>query len=343
MKKIVALREKITFLIFITTTSIVVFIAVSYLFGKILSKDISLEPINSNVSPDFQAQNFILRPSVYLISYADGHEVYFKNQNTLANSAINKGIDFILNYRRSHLDPTFVKQHASILNQKKGAGFWLWKPWIILKALETIKENDIVIYSDAGLLFREPITPLIELTKQHDIILFEYDPNEYYGKPIHIAKRELLIELDCDTNKCHYGRHVWAGMLLLKNTNKSKNFIKKWLKYSCNKKILTDTLDPNIQQHSAFVKTYHDEAILNILYNKNPTGTYLFPSKLLFDKYATWHHRTTKDHSLLMAIHNNDSSIAYSIENDLLNNYLIIFFRKMYKKLFRAHSLANMN
>ncbi|MGD0465808.1 MAG: hypothetical protein ABSA84_03865 [Gammaproteobacteria bacterium] len=326
---IVALRKKIKFLIYITIASIIMFITFSYLFGKILSKDISIEPINYNINSD-------LRPSVYLISYADGHEVFFKNQNTLANSAINKGIDFILNYRRAHLDQKFVKQHASILTQKKGAGFWLWKPYVILKTLETIKENDIVIYSDTGLLFREQITPLIKLTKQHDVILFEYDPKEYYGKPIHTAKREILIELDCDTNKCHYGQHVWAGVLLLKNTNKSREFIKKWLKYSCKEEFLTDQLDPKIQQHPEFVAPSHDEAILNILYNKDPTGKYLVPSKLLFDKYATWHHRDfkTQDYSLLMATRNNRSSIAYIIENDLLNNYLIIFFRKMYQKIF---------
>jgi len=325
------LRKKLFFIINIMVVSILIFISFTYLFGKILSKDISLEPILPKANPDFNAQNFLSRSGVYLISYADGPEVYFKNQNALAASALNKGIDFILNYRRSHLDPQFVKQYASILNQKIGAGYWLWKPWIILKTLETIPENEILIYADSGLIFRNPITPLIELANQHDIILFEYDPKKYWGKPINITKREIFIELDCDTEKCHTGSHVWAGLLVLRNTKKSRDFIKNWLNTCCNEKLLTDVFDPHVQQHAAFFVHYHDESILNTLYNKNPEDKYLFQSKLLFDEYATWHHRNfeAEDSSLLVANQHNCSTMAHTLQNDLLNNYLILSLRKL--------------
>jgi len=327
-------RKKIFFSIFILLSSIVIFASFTYLMGKVLSKDISLEPISPKINPDFKNSNFSSRSGVYLISYANGPEVYYKNQNALAASTLNKGIDFILNYRRSLLDPLFVKQHASILNQKKGAGFWLWKPWIILKTLESIPENEILIYADTGLLFRNPINSLIDLTHQQDIILFEYDPEKYWGKPINVTKREVFKALDCDTEQCHQGKHVWAGFLILKNTPKSRDFIKRWLELCCNEKLLTDDLDPLVQQHSDFKKHYHDEAILNALYNKNPSETFLFQSKVLFDKYATWHHRHSKieDNSLLIAHYYNSYSKVYSILNELINNDLILFCRQLFSK-----------
>ena len=50
------------------------------------------------------------KPPVYLISYADGPEVFHKNQNALTASALNKGIDFFLNYKRYHLDKDFIEK-----------------------------------------------------------------------------------------------------------------------------------------------------------------------------------------------------------------------------------------
>lgn len=296
-----------------------------------LTTDISLEPISPLVNPDFQAKNFSYRPHVHLISYADGPAVFFKNQNALAASALNKGIDFILNYRRSHLDTTFVKQNFSVLNQKKGAGFWLWKPWIILKTLETVPENDIVIYMDTGVVFRNPITPLLDLAKDHEVILFEYDPDKYWGKPINITKREIFIALDCDTEKCHQGKHIWAGAAILKNTPKTRAFIKQWLSYCRNETLLTDKLDTT-RQYPEFHKQYHDESILNTMYNKNPNDVYLLQSKIFFQKYATWHHRHPNNEydSLLIDKHNNQGSFLYKTKNELLNNYFLLLWREFF-------------
>src|SRR5208282_2331127 len=62
-------------------------------------------------------------------------------------SALNKGVDFILNYRKSHIDKEFFEKNKHILSQKKGDGYWLWKPYFILKTLENAPENSTVIYS----------------------------------------------------------------------------------------------------------------------------------------------------------------------------------------------------
>ncbi len=324
--------KKIKRLVFLVIQTCFCLILITYLFQKILTQDLSLEAISSKANLDFKAQSFSHRPGVYLASYADGPEVFFKNQNVLAHSALNKGIDFILNYRRSHLEPGFVKQHAAILNQKKGAGFWLWKPWVILNVLKSIPENAILIYSDTGLLFHKPINPLVELAKKEDIILFEYDINKYVADPIHIAKREIFIQLDCDTEKCHHGRHLWAGFAIFRNTYKSRAFVKKWLQFCTHEKLLIDELDPTIQQHPEFKRQYHDEAILNVLYNKDPKGKYLFPSQDLFENYATWHHRHPEDenHSLLPDLHRDQTSIITQFQNDFLNNYLTVTWRRLW-------------
>ena len=251
----------------------------------------------------------------------------------MALSALNKGIDFIWNYRQSHLSPEFFEQYSRILKQKKGAGFWLWKPWIILNTLERIPENAVLVYSDTGLVLRNPIRELIDLSTKHDIILFEYDPLEKWGLPINIAKREVFIALECDEEKCHRGRHVWAGILILRNTAISRAFIKQWLAYCSNENIITDLLDLNIEPHPEFDSHYHDEAILNVMYNKNPGSILLYPSQDLFSKFATWHHRhpSVENYSLLMATNYDRNSFFYKLENEFLNNIITVYMRKLFK------------
>ena len=55
----------------------------------LMFNDISVEPIALEDNPELAHNIPIKRPPVYLISYAGGKEVWFKNQNALALSALN--------------------------------------------------------------------------------------------------------------------------------------------------------------------------------------------------------------------------------------------------------------
>jgi hypothetical protein len=54
-----------------------------------------------------------------------------------------------LELKESH--PIFWDEHNDFLmNNKRGYGFWFWKPYIIRATLHDVETNDIVIYMDAG-------------------------------------------------------------------------------------------------------------------------------------------------------------------------------------------------
>jgi hypothetical protein len=72
-------------------------------------------------------------------------------------------------------DRQFVARNRHILNHERGSGYWLWKPYILLKELYLASEGDIIIYSDAAVNFVENITHLIRLTQNQDVIVFEQD------------------------------------------------------------------------------------------------------------------------------------------------------------------------
>ena len=91
---------------------------------------------------------------VILLSYAT-------KEYSLARKLLNFtgrlcGADKIIALSRKDLVKTgFYQQHKSILDQPRGAGYWLWKPYYILETLKKLEENDILIYADAGLFFKK--------------------------------------------------------------------------------------------------------------------------------------------------------------------------------------------
>ena len=71
-----------------------------------------------------------------------------------------------------HNYPNFISRNKSILERKRGAGYWLWKPFLIFHELYLAQDGDIIIYSDALVDFVGNISYLIKLTEEQDIIVF---------------------------------------------------------------------------------------------------------------------------------------------------------------------------
>jgi len=61
--------------------------------------------------------------------------------------------------------------------QERGAGYWLWKPYIILKTLlYEMEEGDLLLYADSGSEAIGDLRPLFELAEEDDIVIFRNPP-----------------------------------------------------------------------------------------------------------------------------------------------------------------------
>ena len=68
------------------------------------------------------------------INYASGN--FLKSQKYSLNNALKLGcVDEVFSYTFSDIDTKFHNDNKEILNNKKGGGYWLWKPYFILKSL----------------------------------------------------------------------------------------------------------------------------------------------------------------------------------------------------------------
>lgn len=113
-----------------------------------------------------------------LINFADG--CCKKEQKNNCFTGLQYGIHQCVMYDKQVFDnyPYFINRNKNILNRERGAGYWLWKPFIIFQELYLARVGDIIIYSDALVDFIANISSLIKLTEEQDIIIFNLAGNK---------------------------------------------------------------------------------------------------------------------------------------------------------------------
>jgi hypothetical protein len=227
---------------------------------------------NSYAAVDYSLADYSITPAikrtssqkVFLISYGHG-EAYERNQNYQIQSAINKEINAVIAYRKEDIDRDFYERYKHILDQPRGAGYWLWKPYIILETLKMVADNDIVFYPDSGVYLAGSIQPLIDRVNSPntDMVLFENDhTNRRY------VKRDTYKIMDVN-RKHRDSLQLEATFLVLKKCEHTCNFIKQWLEYCCIEEAITATPSKR-REFKDFKDHRHDQAILSLLYYKHP-------------------------------------------------------------------------
>lgn len=316
--------------IILLSVALALMITLSFTLFKLLCiTDLAVEPIH-RLAIDNQKK--LGNPGVYLVSYSDGHQMFVQNQNILVQSTLNKGVDFFLNYNRSHLSPEFYEQNKHVLDQKLGAGLWLWKPWIILDALKKMPEDAILIYMDAGLSAYRPLDDLINLAAKHNILLYSYPPGEV--KSIVRVKRDAFIKVGCDEARCHNADYIQATFLALKNNETSRKFIAEWLHYCSDESVLSRAPSVLAPEHPQFSNHGDDQSVLSAVYYKNPIGYVISQTDLA--KYMSFHRRKPGEKpaysTLMYDMHKYSESGQKQIrgwEAKLLNSKFLVALREV--------------
>lgn len=198
----------------------------------------------------------------YYINYADEN---FKAQQDFASVMAKRrgGFDNVICYTKDDIGKAFYEYNKHILDEKRGGGYWLWKPYFIYKTLQEIKYGDYLFYSDSGSFFLKNVDILInELTKYNqDIMGFELPLVEKQW-----TKKELFTAMSCDSNEYYESNQVMAGFHLIKKTKLSVGFYKKYLEYAQDEMNITDKYDVTVRQDEFFIAHRHDQSIFSLLY-----------------------------------------------------------------------------
>ena len=188
------------------------------------------------------------------------------------------GFDFSTVHGIDSLSKEFRYAHSRILRQTRGCGFWLWKPYIILKTLiENMSDNDLLMYQDAGAHLIGDAGPLLKLAQKLDpgIVIFHTRFLENV-----FTKRDAYILMDMDDARVYESYQRLASFVILRKSCQSLQFVMEWLAYLSDPRIVTDIDNqmgkPNLR---TFKENRHDQTVLSLLSKKWQLDEFRDPSQ----------------------------------------------------------------
>lgn len=195
----------------------------------------------------------------YFINYASGG--FINSQKEAITRAKNFGFDSIP-LSPNDIDGDFLEQNKSILSQRRGAGYWLWKPYFINRFLREISEGDCLVYMDSGAFFVQDPVEYIEMTNTE---------KGHVGFSM-IQKTSKWTKGDCfyEINKNRdyefsEKNQLQATYLIFTNNQFVRSFVSEWLNFCCKENLVTDSPNLHLSNMNDFIDHRHDQSIYSLL------------------------------------------------------------------------------
>lgn len=218
------------------------------------------------------------------IHVAFANDKFLKSLDILEQTSLNIGkVDKFIRYRPEDLQrDDFWSENQCILSEPLGAGYWIWKPFIILQAMKLIEDGDIVLYTDAGMRVIDCLNPLFEITKTSKDNRMLFEISWFWGKHLHseYTKRDCFVLMGCDEPKYYKERMLNAAFSVWMKTKKNISFLTEWLTYMKDSRIVT--YEPNtcgLPNLPDYIDHRHDQAVLSLLNLKHGRELYREPTQ----------------------------------------------------------------
>ncbi len=215
---------------------------------------------------------------LHLVTYGGGETrrgvSFFETACTLRDAALAAGFDHATAYSDSlYAGTAFAQRNADLLTEWRGAGYWVWKPLAIRTALDTIGDDDVLIYSDAGKL------PPGQITRPDRIAqLAKLAPEGFLSgvqltglRHDHWTKRDCFVLMEADTDACHQADQLQVGWSAWTRSPQCFELLEKWQHFNEDRRIVTD--DANVMglpNSPGFKEHRHDQSIYtNLVFAMN--------------------------------------------------------------------------
>lgn len=190
------------------------------------------------------------------------------------------------------IDDDFKERNKDIFASSRGYAYFVWKPYLINKTLHDdslMRENDYLVYMDAGAYLQSPIHPLLVLLEKQESPILTFGVGLQQSN---FCKRDAFVRQKCDTDECHNAMQVNAAFMVFRKDAVSKEFAGKWLADSSDFATISDNANvEGLPDLSGFVSHRHDQAVIT--------------NVLTRDRYVR---DTTNGPATFMIVHDRDKS-----------------------------------
>ena len=222
--------------------------------------------------------------TTYCITYGTGQ--YTSQAQRLITEAKHHGFDHALAYCKNDLEQSFTLRNHTILTQARGDGYWLWKPYLVLKTLLSAPDGSLVIYIDSmySIHTSARLLPFFtEYFKEHDkcdIWLSHNKPGEGQYPESTLTKSDAFTVLGM--SPLDQRPQVWAGFIALRKSESSILLVSEWLAYCQDIRLISDQKDELGGKHNHYIDNRHDQSVLSLVSKRRGDIVFHdFPSDIL--------------------------------------------------------------
>lgn len=194
------------------------------------------------------------------------------------------------------LDEQFRTKNSQLLSQKRGGGYWIWKPYIIA-AMLAATDAEYLIYCDCGSTFVKPLADLIQVMHDTNAAILAFDMTSYGRRESQWTKGELFRALEAtepfftDTGQMGGTASVWRVC------DESRQFAKLWLELACRPSLVNDAPSADGKgDWPGFIEHRHDQSLFSLLIKKALQSTSAVRPVAVTRDFGEWvgHHHITR-------------------------------------------------
>lgn len=183
--------------------------------------------------------------------------------------------DAIRAYGPQDLGSDFWSRHKDFIEaNRKGFGFWVWKPYIIKRELEKLQEDDILVWSDAGAIVLAPEQASAKLQASLQRVWklpvgLVAGPPEGRMRLRQYCKQDVFADLGISNDERDRMRHYNSNRILARKHAPSMRIINAWAAIAWSQRYhLFDNSRKHMPYVADFVRHKHDQAVLSIPMNR---------------------------------------------------------------------------
>ena len=210
-------------------------------------------------------------------NYAD--KKFRRAQQLNSKTARQWGAERVLEYTREDIDPAFRARNKEILDNPRGGGYYLWKPYVFYKGYQELQEGDYLIYTDAGAVYVDEIQKLIDCMEKEQVNLMLFSlQNEMLERKY--TKRDAFILTGCDEEKYANTPQSIGGYMVCKKAPEVEDFFQEVLSYAQDIRVISDR--PNVmgkKNYPDFIDHRHDQSVISLISKKRGIKKFRDPSQ----------------------------------------------------------------
>jgi hypothetical protein len=171
-----------------------------------------------------------------------------------------------------------MARHEWLFRHRRGFGFWVWKPFLILQHLRNaMKSDDVLMYCDSQIVLVADPWPLLELCqRQGGVLLFHQKAAGHVNR--RFTRRDCFRVMGCDAPPYWDGPHLQGAISVWSATPLAIELAEEWYRWCSDPRAVSD-LPSAGGEFAGFADHRHDQSIISLLAIRRGLRTYPDPTQ----------------------------------------------------------------